>query len=115
MRQGRWLSLTPKDEKSDAAIPAAFPALQQQSDEAHDVLAATALHLGSLLPFDNPVDSILAEAENNMLPGQGVSEAALRQADIIVGDEDDDDFYDHVSDDVDGEEGPWVCCDSIRL
>jgi len=40
-----------------------------------------------------------------MLPGQGVSEAALRQGDIIVGDEDDEDFYDHVSDDVDGEEG----------
>ena len=79
------------------------------------MLAATALHLGSLLPFDNPVDATLAEAENNMLPGQGVSEAALRQGDIIVVDEDDDDFDDDVSDEVDGEEGPWVCCDSIRF
>ena len=100
--------------ESGPAIPATVAALQQQSDEAHDALAATALHLGALLPFDNPVDATLAEVENNMLPGQGVSEAALRQGDIIVGDEDDDDYDEHVSDVVDGEECPWVCCDSVR-
>jgi hypothetical protein len=100
--------------ESGPAIPATVAALQKQRDEAHAVLAATALHLGSLLPFDNPADATLAEAEGNMLPGQGVSEAALRQENIVVGDDDDDDYDDHVNDEDDGEGSPWVQCDSVR-
>ena len=56
--------------ESDPAIPATVAALQQQRDDAHyAVVDATALHLGSLLPFDNLMDATLAEAVGNMLRG----------------------------------------------
>ena len=83
--------------------PEAIAALQQQRDAAHATLPDTALYLGALLPFDNPVgDATLAEFDGNMLPGQGVSEAALREENIVVGDEDND-YDEHVDDENDGE------------